>query len=225
MSRLQAALTLLLLSCGAVPILIGASCPPPTNPPLFNVIPDNDGLTDIQIPACVQGFVCVNLANGATIPVVMSLYTHNGFDPNDQFADPPQFSCCTNPNSQVACPCPCPGRDTGNCRLDRIEIFQLNNLRPVSNLQQVPLAPNQSILQRVRCEDVKTLGAAVAKVDGNSVVAPEDAAGPIYRDEPGGVLCGQTVQFLATDLNETGSGTGGDQGDLATLIIRTQFSR
>ncbi len=222
MSPRRCLTAIILLACGAFPIFIGASCPPPNNPVLVAVIPDNNGLVQGAVPGCISGFVCVNLANGSTVPVQMALYVHNGFDPNNQFPDPPDFSCCTNPNATTACVCPCPGRATGDCLLDRTEIFLTVNQFPVNGLQTVTLAPNQSVLTRIRCEDVKTLGASVSDITGNPVTAPDDRNGPIYRDEPGGVTCGKTVQFLVVDLNQTGAGTGGQ--NLATLIIRTNFS-
>lgn len=223
MSTPRSLILLLLTVCVVAPVIIGVSCPPPSNPVVIAVVPDNNAAGQVTVPSCVAGFVCINLANGATIPVTMALYTHNGFDPNDQFGDPPNFACCTNPNSQVACPCPCPGRDDGDCLLSRPEIFLPANLTPVNGLQTTTLAPNQSTLTRIRCGDVKTMGASVAATPADPLTAPVDQNGPVYRDEPGGVACGQTVQFLTTDLNQTGAGTGGN--DLVTLIIRTQFSR
>ena len=217
-------IAVLLAGCMAAPILIGTSCPPPVAPFILGVVPDTNALQQGAVPPCIQGFVCVNIANGTRIPVQVALYRHNGFDPNDQFADPPQFACCTNPNSQVACPCPCPGRNTGNCRLDRTEIFQPVNLTTINGVTVLTLAPNQGGLERIRCGDVKTLGAALAQADGDVLNAPEDRAGPIYRDEIGGVACGQTVQFLAIDLNQAGAGTG-TPTDTATLIYRTSFSQ
>jgi hypothetical protein len=224
MSTRRGLVTWILSACIVFPVVIGASCPPPTNPIVISIVPDNTGNTLQTVPACIEGFVCVNLANGAAISVNMALYTDDGFDPNNIYQDPQSFSCWTNPNSQTACPCDCPGRATGNCRLTRPQIFQAINLTPVNGLQTVTLAPNQSVLTRIRCGDVKTLGASVAQTPNDPVTAPVDQNGPVYRDDPGGVPCGQTVQFLTTDLNQTGGGTGSST-DLATLIIRTQFSK
>jgi hypothetical protein len=219
-------IALVLLGCGLLPVLIGATCAVNTLP--TNVIPPPTGGAQTVVPACFSGFVCVNLANAATVPVKMALYVHNGYDPNNQFALTPDFSCCTNPNSTTACTCPCPGRDTGNCQLNFLQIFLPQNIRPVNGNQQVTLVPNQAIFQQIRCEQVKTLGAAVAPATGDAILAPVDQNGPVYRTTTsfaatGGVACGQTVQFQATDQNQTGAGNGG--GDLATLIIATQFSR
>lgn len=222
MSLRRFLVVLLIAACGVVPIIVGASCPPPANPPILAVVSPSTTQT-IAVPPCIEGFVCVNLANNASVPCQMALYVHDGFDPNNQFQLPPDFACCTNPNSQTACICPCPGRDTGECQLNRLQIFDPTNLYPIANSQFVPLQTGQSILQRIRCGDVKTLGAATAQATGDVIAEPEDSVGPVYRDEPGGVQCGQTVQFLTTDLNQQGTQTGGTS--LATLIIRTQFSR
>ncbi len=223
MTRRRSFLLLLLGSCFVAPIIFGVSCPPPGNPLVIAVVPDNNSVTQGAVPACIEGFVCVNLANGTTIPVKMALYVHNGFDPTNQFADPPSFQCCTNPNSQVACPCTCPNAADGDCLLTRPELFQPINLYSVNGATQNTLIPNGSLLVRIRCGDAKSIGASAALSTGDAVTAPDDSNGPVYRDEAGGVQCGQTVQFQVTNLNETGAGTGGN--DLITLIIRTQFSR
>src|SRR5688572_10677759 len=134
-------IVLLLCLSAAIPVIIGASCPPPA-PLLYSVVPNNNTLTQSPVPGCVDGFICLNLANGATIPVQIAAYVHSGFDPNDLFPDPPQFACCTNPNAPGGCPCPCPGKTTGDCILDRTELFQAVNQRAINGMQIVTLAPN-----------------------------------------------------------------------------------
>ena len=217
----RAFIVVVLLASGVFPILIGASCPPPHS--IYQVISPPTGGAQTVVPNCFEGFVCVNLANAAGTPVKMALYAHNGYDTNNQFAESPSFSCCTNPNSTTACPCPCPGRDTGDCELNYLQLFQASNIRKTSGQDQIILANNQAIFQQIRCEQVKTLGASLATSTGDAITAPVDQRGPVYRDEPGGVACGQTVQFQAINQNQTGAGNGGS--DLATLIIQTQFSR
>ena len=213
---------LLLLACGAAPVLIGASCPPPSSPIYTSLVTDNTILS-LALPPCSQGFVCVNFTNNTTIPVDVAFYRHNGFDPNDLYAKTPSFSCCTNPNSQVACPCPCQGALQGECKLNREEIYRAVNLSTISGQQTLTLATNQSALERIRCGDVKTMGVAVAVDTGDVLNQPADRNEPVYRDEAGGVPCGQTVQFIIIDLNETTA--GGGSAALVTLAIRTQFSR
>lgn len=211
-----------LTGCVALPFLIGASCPPPQNPAFFSIVPDNQNVTDLVVPACVQGFVCISLANQASIPVQMALYRHNGYDPNNIYGPAPSFACCDNPNSVTACACPCIGEETGNCRVNRVQLFTPINEDDFNGVKSITLAPTRSVLKRVRCNDIKSVGAAVAKVGVNVFTNPEDRNGPIYRGDPGGVPCGETVQFVATDVNESSAGSG--LTDLTSLIIRVEFS-
>lgn len=210
-----------------LPLLFsGASCPPPRSPGFYFVVPDNNQNGSAPISSCIDGFVCINFANESSLSVDMALYLHDGFDPDNEYADPPDFSCCTNPNSPVACVCPCDGADEGECQLNRDEIFEPENLQTINGSQTITLLPNASILaDRVRCEDVKTIGAALAETGMDVLTMPADEAGPTYRDEPGGVPCGQTVQYTAVNLNDTGSGSGGGDGDLVTLILQVDISQ
>jgi hypothetical protein len=179
------------------------------------------------------GFVCVNITNGSTIPVKVALYRHNGFDPSNKCGTTSLFSCCTNPNSTVACPCPCQGAQTGECKLGRDDLFTgcsfdppTANLYKIDGANYVALEPAQSAAQqRIRCGDVKTLGAAVSRggAADDPVTAPVDQNGPVYRDEPGGVACDGTVLFQVIDLNNTN--TGNTTSDLVTLAIQAQFSQ
>lgn len=205
------------------PILIGASCPPPRIPLPLGIVPDNDQAADTALPSCTADFVCISLANRATVSVAMALYRHNGFDPDDDYADTPRLSCCTTADPQVACPCPCDGKDTGDCMLDRIEILEAANLDTVNGQQTVTLASGQSFLKRVRCGDIKTLGAAVARDDSDPTANATDQAAPFYRDEAGGVPCGETIEFAANDLND--SGASGNDSELVQLIIEVEVSR
>ncbi len=206
---------------GVLFTLAGVSCPPPRNPTVIQVIPDSDTDADTPLPQCIDGFVCINFTNQASIPAQLALYRHNGFDPDDEFADTPSFECCTNPNSVTACICECPGKETGDCLLDRTEIFVDANLDTISGANSVTLAPDSSVLKRVRCEEAKTLGAAVAGIDGDPIMEPVDQFGPAYRDESIGAAtftCGGTIQFAAEDINEVeGGGEGAEE--LAALFI------
>jgi len=212
---------LLLSACVVAPVLIGASCPPPRSPVYIGLVTDNDILA-LVLPSCSPDFICVNFANNTTVPVQLAFYRHNGFDPNNDYADAPSFECCTNPNSTVACDCPCDGALTGECELSRSEIFQSANLSTINSQQALTLESDQAALERIRCGDVKTMGVSVARSTGDVLNAPVDRNGPVYRDETPGVACGDTVQFIIVDLNETTA--GGATDELVTLAIRTQFS-
>lgn len=204
-----------------IPILIGASCPPPSAPGIYSLVTDNRNLT--VLPPCNTGFVCIIFTNSTTISVTGSLYRHNGFDPTNKCPSSFENRCC-GPLQTGNCPCPCAGATTGDCRLSRDDLFTGCSLDPPyldANFSDVVLAPTQSAQRQVRCGDAKTLGATVARATTPAVIA--DAVGPIYRDEAGGVRCGGTVQFLIVDLNETTAGSGGQ--DLVTLAIQPQFSQ
>jgi len=213
-----------------VPILIGASCPPPSTPGLYGLVTTNLN-TAITVPPCNPGFVCINFTNSTIVSVKVALYRHNGYDPSNECGTVSLFSCCTNPNSTVACPCPCQGAQTGECKLGRDDLFTgcgtepvTQNLDTINGATTVTLAPAQSVQKRVRCGDVKTLGAAVALATGDPLTAPADQNGPVYRGEAGGVACGGTVLFHVVDLNNT-TNTGNTTSDLVTLAIETQFSQ
>lgn len=214
----------------AIPILIGASCPQPSTPGIYGLVTTNL-TTDITVPACNAGFVCVNFTNSTIVNVKVALYRHNGYDPSNKCGSTALFSCCTNPNSTVACPCPCTGAESGECKLGRDDLFTGCSLDPatahldtINGAQTVELAPSQSIQKRVRCGDVKTLGAAVARATADPVTNPADLNGPVYRDEPGGVACGGTVLFQILDLGNTDTG-GSTDPDLVTLAIQARFSQ
>lgn len=229
MSARRYALVAMVGASAVIPILVGVSCPPPSGTGIFGMVTDTTNTT--VLPACVPGFVCVSFTNSTTIPVNVALYRHNGFDAANKCEATSSFQCCTNPNSQVACPCPCEGATTGECQLSRDDLFTgcsldppTANLDTINGAQTATLAVAQSLEKRVRCGDVKTLGAAVSKADQSPITDPADQNGPVYRDEPGGVACGGTVQFLVIDLNQTtAGGTIGE--DLVTLAIQTRFSR
>jgi hypothetical protein len=213
-----------------IPILIGASCPPPSTPGLYGLVTTNIGTT-VTVPPCNEGYVCINFTNSTIIPVKVALYRHNGYDTANKCGTTATFSCCSNPNSTVACPCPCPGAQTGECKLGRDDLFTgcgldppTANLDTINGAQSVDLAPAQSVQKRVRCGDVKTLGAAVSRDTEDPVTAPADQNGPVYRDEPGGVACGGTVLFNVVDLNNTNTGNT-TTADLVTLSIQAQFSQ
>jgi hypothetical protein len=216
----------------AIPILIGASCPAPTTPGIYGLVTTNLN-TAISVAPCNAGFVCVNITNSSSIPVKVALYKHNGFDTANKCGTTSLFSCCTNPNSTVACPCPCTGATTGECKLNRDDLFTgcstdpvTANLYKIDGANYVTLAAAQSAAQqRIRCGDVKTLGAAVSRggTADDPITAPVDQNGPVYRGETGGVACGGTVLFHIVDINNTNTGSG--TADLVTLAIQTQFSQ
>ncbi|UCD27414.1 MAG: hypothetical protein JSV03_09815 [Planctomycetota bacterium] len=216
------AVVILVSCCIIVPIFIGASCPPPSTPSSYSVITDDDSLISQALASCESGFVCIVLSNQTSVPVQMALYTHDGYDPADQYPDTPSFACCTNPNSTVACPCPCPGKDDGECMLNFVEIFQNVNLNDNLAPNPINLLPSQDTRWiRIRCQALKTIAAAVADATGNVLTNPTDQDGPVYRDVD--VPCGETIMFFVEDQGASSGGTG--QTEVVTLIIQRDISR
>jgi len=223
---LRAYLVLLLIGCcAAVPVIIGASCPPPSGPYFPTIDPQFTNVR--ELPDCVAGFVCISIVNQACIPAEVALYTHDGYDLNLEYADPPSYECCTSPNPTEPCPCPRDGALTGELKLARPELFgdeeeggeegeegdgeagtePPNNLTPIQGNDTRTLLPNESLLIRIQCEDVKTIGAAVGMVDS---VLTEPAHRELRYREPldgsqagaNDVPCGGTIEFIVYDLSQ-----------------------
>ncbi len=215
MSARRYLIVLLIAGAGLVPVLTGASCPPPSNVLFFPTQTNTQGtrtLTD-----CNPGFVCVSIVNQACVPCEVALYTQNGYDfcvvvngvCTYQYPDPPQPSCCpvglSNPNG---CVCQRAGANIGEMLLTRPEIFRAQNIHPIQGLQTQVLQPGAAVLERIQCGDVKTLGVAVGTV-GNALTTPQFQEGPRYRERlaapavrlPGEVRCGGTIEFLVYDIS------------------------
>ncbi len=207
------------------PFILGATCAPPSQPAIIGIVPEEevDRVTDTPLADCLEGFVCVQLANLTVADVQFDIYIQNGYDPDNLWGDVDSFECCTNPNSTVACPCPCEGANTGDCKLSRTEIFEDINLSDT-----ITLDDNRDRTLRFRCEDIKNIGVGAA----NTNIRPDpeleqydDSVGPKFRDED--VSCGETVQFRAVDLTEVegGEGVGGaDDPENVTLILQFRSS-
>lgn len=206
-------------------VMYGASCPQPRNPVFFEVIPDTDTGVDVPLPACIDGFVCINFRNASTIPVRMALYRHNGFEVPDEIRRL-STECCVG-ISLSPCPCDCPGEDQGNCLLTNEQIFNNVNLDTIAGAPDVSLAPNATVLKRIRCNQVKTIGVALSDIEEDPTTNADDQLGPAYREEPGApggvasVSCGGTIQFSAEDFNEADE----DNPELALVILTVQTSR
>lgn len=205
-------------------VMYGASCPYPRTPVYFEVIPDTDSDVDTPLPACIDGFVCISFKNTASIPVRMALYLHDGCEVPDE-ARTYLPDCCTVDNSIGSCACECPGEQECECLLTVDQIFDDVFLYPISGSNFVTLQPNGSILTRVRCNQVKTVGVALsgAGETDDPTTNPSDQLGPAYQDAPGGVAtftCDGTIQFSADDINQTDP----DNPDLALVVLDVQTS-
>ncbi len=92
--------------------------------------------------------------------------------------------------------------------LSRPEIFQPINQTAIQGLATVVLQPGATVLQRIQCGNVKTLGLA-AGMPGFVLTTPQFQEGPKYRERlaapaarlPDQVKCGGTIEFLVYDLS------------------------
>ena len=229
MSR-RAYLVPAILGCSlAIPVIIGASCPPPTTPYFPTIDPQFTSVR--ELPDCVAGFVCISIVNQACIPAEVALYTHDGFDLDNEYTDPPSFECCTGPNPATPCPCPRVGALIGELELIRPELFgdtadegdegdggdggdgdgtagpPPTTLTSIQGNDTRTLLPNESLLIRIQCEDVKTMGVAVGMIDG-ALTEPAHRElrhrEPLDGSRPGQdeVPCGGTVEFIVYDLSQ-----------------------
>jgi hypothetical protein len=206
---------LFILAAGVVPVIIGASCPPPTTP-IFTPTSTNTGGARV-LPECEPGFVCVSIVNQACIPAEIALYTQNGFDLcvlvagvcTYQFPDTPSPACCPSGISNpTGCACQRPGADVGELMLTRPEIFQPAQLFSIQGSTTTILQPGASLLQRIQCGNIKTMGVAVG-LPGASLTTPQFQEGPKYRERlaapavrlPTDARCGGTIEFLVQDIS------------------------
>lgn len=223
------------LGCAAaLPIIIGASCPPPTTPFYLAVTSSNLDV-GAQVPSCVPGRVCISVVNTAYVNVEVSLYVHDGFDPLIQYPAGVAFACCPNPDTALApCPCPRSGYQVGEIQLNRPELFSAVNLEPIQGFNVRLLQPRESLLLQFQEGDIKSFGLAAA-MPGLLPAAPEVRDGPRYRCTmvpipavvglPGSqaraqedVPSGETFQFVVYDQS------GGALPGLAQLATRTGTS-
>ena len=112
----------------------------------------------------------------------MALYLHDGFTVPDEIRL--ELTTCCVGISLSPCPCECEGEEEGECLLTAAQIFDDVNLTTISGAPDVTLVPNGTVLQRVRCNQVKTIGVALSGIDEDPITDPSDQLGPAYREEP-----------------------------------------
>lgn len=178
-------ISLLCASLGLT-VVIGASCPPPSTP-FFLSISTNRLNVGTQVPDCVAGFVCISIVNTACINCEVALYTHDGFDPLQQFPSGQSIQCCPNPSTAAGpCNCPRPGYQVGELQLTRPELFAVGTGATPPHLRQIEgqnvrvLQPRESVLIQIQEGDIKTFGLAVGR-QGTLLANPEIQDGPRYR--------------------------------------------
>jgi hypothetical protein len=237
MSRRRLVILTVLGAAVALPILIGASCPPPSNP-FFLSLTTNRLNVGTDIPSCVQGFVCISIVNAAYVDVETALYIHDGFDPTAPYKYPSgsSIACCPNPSSAtIGCTCPRPGYLVGEIQLARPELFAAGtpappNLYPIQGSNVRVLKARESVFIQIQDGDIKTFGIAIGRT-GTLLANPEITDGPRFRcsmvavqaipGQPGverlpeDVPSGETFQFVIYDQNE------GASPGLARLATRT----
>ncbi len=203
-------------SCLAIPVIIGSSCPAPSNPMYLHVGTNPPGAR--LLPSCKDPqSICISIVNEACVNVDIALYIHDGYDPTGRYLwlheDDDDSTVIVNGEEQEE---ECHDWVNGELRLPRPELFQGNNLWQITAGSTVyTLEPGASKVVQVQCEDVKSMGLAVAQSGGaNVLTAPEYSQGPEYRcrerclpeDLPEDcvdiVPCGETIEFLVQDYNE-----------------------
>lgn len=224
----------------SLPILIGASCPPPSQP-FYLAISTNRLNVGAQIPDCTQGFVCVSVVNTACIDVEVSLYVHDGYDPLIEYPAGFDSACCSANVVNQQCACPRPGYQVGEVQLTRPELFEAAptattlppNLRQIDGRNVRVLGPRESSLVQIQEGDIKSFGIAIGR-EGTLLANPELLGGPYFRcllvavpDTATGVTVeritehvpsGETFQFVVYDQSECAA------PGLARLGIRTGTS-
>ena len=211
MSR-RAYLVLTILACGlALPVIIGASCPPPDNPPFFS---PSAGLSTIGLglPLCEPDRVCISIINRACTETDVTLYIHDGYDFNDEFVTRTALECCESANATAPCPCPRPGSGIGELQLQPPELYRASNRALIAGETIVTLDPQGGrVLISLPCMQVKSIGVEMA-TEGGLPISPQEQSNVNYRcsmvpidrgDEglPEDVACGATIQFTISDRN------------------------
>lgn len=208
----------------ALPVIIGASCPPPENP-FYLAVTTNRLNVGAQIPPCTEGFVCISIVNTAYVPVDVSLYVHDGYDMNLTF-------CVSRPPPTVVWVTPvlneyCPGFYLGEFQLAQPQLYTTARLHPIDGQNIRVFRDRESTQLRIPKNNIKTFGIAVARQGELAANGPEIQKGPHYRctlvdlgfyyvpRAPEDVNDGCTLQYLIYDLNN------GALPGLAQLAVQT----
>ena len=217
----------------ALPIIIGASCPPPNDPAFVSII-TGPGTVTQDLPPCEAGRVCISILNQTCVDADIILYIHNGYDLEGDFVTRTAIECCENQNATAPCPCFRPGSDTGELQLTPPELFQPVNRYEIANGNAVYELPGRAdqlsslggrVTVSLRCEEVKSIGLQVG-LAGELPGTVEEQAGADYRctmvatpqTYPEDVACGATLQYTIVDRNNCAN------VDLTVFRIETNVS-
>jgi len=177
-----------ILSAAVLPVIIGASCPPPSTP-YFATIGSNTIGVATDVPECSPGFVCISVVNTTFIDIDVSLYVHDGFDLELDYCmedrqtneDGGTIIIDTYENLSEECP----GYNLGEFQLARTQLFDPpegldSNLYLVQGRNIRTLEHRETLLVRIQEGDIKTFGIEVAQ-SGLLPDNPEIQDGPYYR--------------------------------------------
>jgi len=202
-----------------LPIIIGASCPPPDDPAFVSIITGPGSTVGQDLPNCEQGRVCISILNQTCTDTDIILYVHDGYDLAGSYVTRTAIECCESDNATTPCPCYRCGSDTGELQLTPPELFQPQNryeiadgdvIRTLQGREDRLSALGGRITISIRCEEVKSIGLEVGVV-GELPGVVRERAGADYRctmvnldcaqAHTEDVACGATIQYTIVDRN------------------------
>jgi hypothetical protein len=203
-----------------LPIIFGASCPPPDSPPFVSIVQPGSSVSQ-DVPNCETGRVCITIMNQTCVDTDIILYIQDGYDLTGQYATRTALECCESPNATNPCPCFNPGSDTGELQLVPPQLFTPQNRFPIANNEVIYelkgrvdqlSALGGRVTVNLRCEEVKNIGLQIGLV-GEMPGTVQEQVGVDYRctmvntdrgtaGRPEDVACGGTIQYTIVDRND-----------------------
>ncbi len=236
MRRRKYVLCGILTALVGLPIIIGASCPPPDDPAFVSIITGPGSTVGQDLPNCEQGRVCISILNQTCTDTDVILYIHDGYDLAGDYVTRTAIECCENENATEPCPCYRCGSDTGELQLTPPELFQPQNRYEIADGEVIRTLQGRvdrlsalggRITVSIRCEEVKSIGLEVGLVDELPGLVRE-RAGADYRctmvdldcdqAHTEDVACGATIQYTIVDRNNCAN------EDLTVYRIETNVS-
>ena len=172
----------MIVTCIALPVIIGASCPSPSAP-FFTDIGTTTGRTVTQVPDCSPGFVCISIINTTCIDVEVALYVHNGFDLGLDYCEFERG--ITIVGTPLRASEECPGYNLGEYQIALPQLFdppadQPSNLYTIQGQETRILKPRETLLERIELSKIKTFGVRIGRV-GTLPGNPALTDAPRYR--------------------------------------------
>ncbi len=220
MHRRRIVICSILAAAFALPIIFGASCPPPDHPPFVSIIQPGSSVSG-DVPNCETDRVCITVMNQTCVDTDIILYIQDGYDLTGQFATRTALECCESENATNPCPCFVPGSDTGELQLVPPQLFTPENRYPLANGEVIYELRGRAdqlsalggrVTVSLRCEEVKNIGLEIGLV-GQMPGTVQERAGVDYRctmvstdrgeaDRLEDVACGGTIQYTIVDRND-----------------------